>query len=96
MALESAGNLWFGNDNELGLTFWQSIDASVIPGIGATTMKYACARAHQGDDPNAWFKGSDDAIARLKSQAHWQTDVIAAWALGTGVDYWKTTRAVPL
>jgi hypothetical protein len=37
-----------------------------------------------------------DAIARLKSQAHWQTDVIAGWALGTGVGYWATTRAVPL
>ena len=30
-----------------------------------------------------------DAFARLKSQAHWQTDVIAGWALGTGVGYWS-------
>ena len=37
-----------------------------------------------------------DAYARLKSQAHWQTDVIAGWALGTGVGYWSTTRATPL
>jgi len=37
-----------------------------------------------------------DAIARLKSQAHWQTDVIAGWALGTGVGYWATTRAILL
>jgi undecaprenyl-diphosphatase len=37
-----------------------------------------------------------DAYARLKSQAHWQTDVIAGWALGTGVGYWSTTRAMPL
>lgn len=37
-----------------------------------------------------------DAVARLKSRAHWQTDVIAAWALGTGVGYWSTTRATPL
>jgi undecaprenyl-diphosphatase len=37
-----------------------------------------------------------DAFARLKSRAHWQTDVIAGWALGMGVGYWSTTRAVPL
>jgi undecaprenyl-diphosphatase len=37
-----------------------------------------------------------DAVARLKSQAHWQTDVIAGFLLGTGVGYWATTREVPL
>ncbi len=37
-----------------------------------------------------------DAVARLKSHAHWQTDVIAGWALGTGVGYWSTRRNVPL
>jgi len=37
-----------------------------------------------------------DAIARLKSQEHWQTDVIAGWALGTAVGYWATTRNTPL
>lgn len=37
-----------------------------------------------------------DAFARLKSQAHWQTDVIAGWLLGTGAGYWINTREVPL
>jgi hypothetical protein len=37
-----------------------------------------------------------DALARLKSQAHWQTDVIAGWALGTGIGYWTTTWKTPL
>lgn len=137
IALEVAGSLWLGNDNELGHTFWQTIDASAISGIGATAMKYAFSRARpsQDNDPNAWFKGSGhqsfpsgevtlqasfvtpfiandgrqhpwvwaleilplyDAVARLKSQAHWQTDVLAGWALGTGVGYWSTTRTVPL
>jgi undecaprenyl-diphosphatase len=36
------------------------------------------------------------AVARLKNQAHWQTDVLAGWALGTGVGYWSTTREVPI
>ena len=37
-----------------------------------------------------------DAIGRLKSHAHWQTDVIAGWALGTGIGYWSAKRQVPL
>src|SRR3977135_933761 len=58
IALEVAGSLWFGNDNELGHTFWQTIDASTISGIGATVLKYAFSRArpYQGNNPNAWFK----------------------------------------
>jgi hypothetical protein len=137
VAIEVAGSLWFGNDNELGHTFWQTVDASAVSGIGATVLKYAFSRARpdQGDNPNAWFKGGGyqsfpsgevtlqasfvtpfitnyarqdpwiwclellpmyDAMARLKSQAHWQSDVIAGWALGTGVGYWSTTRGTPL
>jgi hypothetical protein len=37
-----------------------------------------------------------DAIARLKSQEHWQTDVIAGWLIGSAVGYWATTRSTPL
>jgi undecaprenyl-diphosphatase len=37
-----------------------------------------------------------DAVARLKSQEHWQTDVIAGWILGTAAGYWATTRGTPL
>ena len=37
-----------------------------------------------------------DSIARLKSQAHWQTDVLAGWALGTASGYWSAHRATPL
>src|SRR5882757_2588772 len=137
IAVEVAGSLWFGNDNELGHTFWQTMDASAVSGIGATVLKYAFSRARpsQGNNPNQWFKGSGhqsfpsgevtlqasfvtpfianygrqhpwvwalevlplyDSFARLKSQAHWQTDVIAGWALGTAVGYWSTTRATPL
>ncbi|HEY0746436.1 MAG TPA: phosphatase PAP2 family protein [Steroidobacteraceae bacterium] len=136
IAAEVAGALWFGNDNPLGHTFWQSIDASVISGLGAEALKYSFSRPrpYQGT-ANQWFKGRCcqsfpsgevtlqasfvtpfivsyarenpwvwslellpvyDAIARLKSQAHWQTDVIAGGILGTGIGYWATTRAVPL
>lgn len=137
VAVEAAGSLWFGNDNELGHTFWQTIDASTISGIGAVILKrgFGRARPSQGNDPNQWFKGSCcesfpsgevtlqasfvtpfivnyarqypwiwslealpvyDAIARMKSHGHWQTDVIAGYALGSGVGYWATTRTTPI
>jgi len=36
------------------------------------------------------------SIARLKSQAHWQTDVLAGWALGSAVGYWSASRKTPI
>jgi undecaprenyl-diphosphatase len=137
IATEIGGALWLGNDNELGHTFWQTIDASVIAGLSADLLKltFSRARPDQGGDPNKWFQGKCcesfpsgevtlqasfvtpfianyshehpwiwalellpiyDGIARMKAQAHWQTDVIAGWALGTGVGYWASTREVPL
>jgi undecaprenyl-diphosphatase len=59
IAAELVGALWFGNDDKLGHTFWQTIDASVVSGVGAELLKYTFSRArpNQGDDPNRWFKG---------------------------------------
>jgi membrane-associated phospholipid phosphatase len=137
IAFEIVGSLWLGNDDKFGHALWQSVDASVISGIGAQILKYGFSRARpdQGNDPNRWFRGSCcqsfpsgevtlqasfvtpliatyarqepwvwaleaipayDAVARLKSHAHWQTDVIAGWALGSAVGYWSTTRATPI
>jgi membrane-associated phospholipid phosphatase len=137
IAVEVVGSLWLGNDDALGHTFWQTIDASTISGIGAAFLKrgFGRARPGQGGNPNQWFKGGCcesfpsgevtlqasfvtpfianyarenpwvwslealpvyDAIARMKSQAHWQSDVIAGWALGSAVGYWASTRATPL
>ena len=36
-----------------------------------------------------------DAVARVKNGAHWQTDVIAGWALGTGFGYFAAKHASP-
>jgi hypothetical protein len=137
IAVEGAGALWFGDDNKLGNTFWQTIDASVISGLGAEALKYGFSRARpiQGEGPDKWFQGSCcdsfpsgevtlqasfvtpfivdyqkehpwiwaleilpiyDGLARMKAQAHWQTDVLAGWALGTAAGYWSSTRKVPL
>jgi undecaprenyl-diphosphatase len=136
IAAEVAGGLWFGNDDDLGHTFWQTLDASAISGVGAAILKrsFSRARPNQGGNPNQWFKGACcesfpsgevtlqasfaapfianyarlhpwvwtlealpiyDGIARMKSQAHWQTDVIAGWLLGSAVGYWTTTRETP-
>lgn len=137
LGVEVVGSLWLGNDNNLGHTLWQTVDASAISGIASDLLKYAFSRArpYQGDNPNRWFQGSGyqsfpsgevtlqasfvtpfianyakqdpwiwsleilpiyDGIARLKSQAHWQSDVIAGWALGTAVGYWSTRRPIPV
>ncbi len=37
-----------------------------------------------------------DAYGRMKSQGHWQSDVIAGWLLGTAFGYWASQRKVPL
>jgi membrane-associated phospholipid phosphatase len=36
-----------------------------------------------------------DGIARMKSQAHWQTDVLAGFALGTAAGYYAHSRKSP-
>ena len=36
------------------------------------------------------------SIARMKVQGHWQTDVLAGFALGTGVGYYAHRRDSPL
>lgn len=37
-----------------------------------------------------------DAIARVKAQAHWQTDVLAGFAIGTAAGYWAHQRESPV
>jgi undecaprenyl-diphosphatase len=37
-----------------------------------------------------------DGIARIKSRAHWQTDVLASFAIGTGLGYYAHSRTSAL
>lgn len=37
-----------------------------------------------------------DGIARVKSQAHWQTDVLASLAIGTGIGWYAHERELPI
>ena len=36
-----------------------------------------------------------DGVARMKSHAHWQTDVLAGFALGTAAGYYAHNRSSP-
>lgn len=37
-----------------------------------------------------------DSIARVKSHAHWQSDVLASFAIGTGIGYYTHSRSSSL
>lgn len=37
-----------------------------------------------------------DAYGRMRSQGHWQSDVLAGWILGSAFGYWASQRKVPL
>jgi undecaprenyl-diphosphatase len=131
------GALVFGDNDQLGDTFWRSVDAMVITGVGAEAMKYTFQRERpsQTDNPDRFFAGSHaqsfpsgevaaisaavtpfivtygrdhpavyalallpayDAVARVKTHGHWQSDVLVGAALGTGVGLWAAHRDSPL
>ena len=133
----AGGALAFGDQDKLGDTFWRSVDAMLISGVGAEALKYTFQRERpsQTADPNRWFEGRHaesfpsgevtaitaavtpfivnyghdhpavyalallpayDAVARMKTRGHWQTDVLAGAALGAGVGIWATHRHSPL
>jgi len=131
------GALVFGDNDQLGDTFWRSVDAMVITSVGAEAMKYTFQRERpsQSDNPDRFFAGSHaesfpsgevaaisaavtpfivtygrdhpavyalallpayDAVARVKTHGHWQSDVLVGAALGTGVGLWAAHRDSPL
>jgi undecaprenyl-diphosphatase len=131
------GAVWLGSDDAFGHTLWQTVDASVVSGIGATALKFAFGRSRPaaGQGSNSWFHGRSnesfpsaevtlqanfvtplivkdaaqdpwvwaleslpvyDGIARMKSQAHWRSDVLAGWALGTATGLWAARRETAL
>lgn len=55
-----AGALAFGDEDKMGDTFWRSVDAMVVTGIGAEAMKHAFRRERpsQTSDPDKFFQGS--------------------------------------
>lgn len=53
------GALAFGDNDQMGDTFWRSVDSMVVTGVAATALKYTFRRERpsQTSDPNRWFKG---------------------------------------
>jgi PAP2 superfamily len=50
------------------------------------------------DNPAVWaleLLPAYDAIARVKVHAHWQSDVLAGWAIGTAAGYYAHSRDSP-
>jgi membrane-associated phospholipid phosphatase len=131
------GALAFGDNDKLGDTFWRSVDALAITGVGTEALKYTFQRERpsQTANPNRFFAGSHaqsfpsgevaaisaavtpfivnygsdhpavyalallpayDAVARVKTRGHWQSDVLVGAAIGTGVGLWTAHRDSPL
>jgi len=54
---------------------------------------------YRHDYPTVWaleLLPAYDAVARMKSRGHWQTDVLAGFAIGTGSGYLARSRDDPL
>lgn len=85
IAVEAGGALWLGNDDELGHTLWQSIDASAVSGVSAEVLKYAFSRQrpNQGGNPDKWFQGSccdSFPSGQVTLQASFVTPIILHYA----------------
>jgi undecaprenyl-diphosphatase len=53
---------------------------------------------YQKDTPSVWLLAALPAyvgVARMKAQAHWQTDILAGGALGAGIGYLSFKRDQP-
>lgn len=131
------GALWEGRDDRLGNTYWRSVDSMLMGAVAAGIGKaiFHRQRPINGNDPDAWFKSSNnqsfpsgevthitavvtpfiaeyqhdhpavwalailpiyDGIARMKSQAHWQSDILVGMALGVGVGLYAHGRSESL
>lgn len=132
----AGGALWLGDQNQLGDTFWRSVDSVAVTAVTTQALKWTFQRERPShtNDPNQWFKGlhaqsfpsgevatisaavtpfiltyghdhpsvyllallpAYDAVARVKTHGHWQSDVLFGAAIGAGVGYWATHRDSP-
>jgi PAP2 superfamily len=83
-------NAWFKSSSN------QSFPSGEVAHITAVVTPFI--KEYQNDNPWIWSLAAlpvYDGIARMKSQAHWQTDVIAGALLGGGIGYYNSTRNTP-
>jgi PAP2 superfamily len=83
-------NLWFkGHGN-------QSFPSGEVTAVSSIVTPVVLEYGH--DHPIAYaleLLPVYDALARMKVQAHWQSDVIAGFALGTGIGWWMHRNPHP-
>jgi undecaprenyl-diphosphatase len=83
-------NQWFKSGN-------RSFPSGEVAEISAIVTPYVLE--YRRDHPGVWaleLLPAYDGIARMKVQAHWQTDVLAGFALGTATGIWAHERNVPV
>ncbi|MBB6185946.1 phosphatase PAP2 family protein [Rhodanobacter sp. MP7CTX1] len=86
------------NPNE----FFKGVHATSFPSGEVTAISAAVTpfMAAYGDDHPAIYAlallPAYDAVARVKTHGHWQSDVLVGAALGTGVGLWASHRQSPL
>ncbi|MES2404131.1 MAG: phosphatase PAP2 family protein [Pseudomonadota bacterium] len=84
-------NQWFQG------TRYQSFPSGEVTAIAGAVTPFVVAYGH--DHPAVYaleLLPLYDAIARVKTRGHWQSDVLVGWALGTGVGIWAAHRDSPL
>jgi undecaprenyl-diphosphatase len=83
-------NAFFNNPND------KSFPSGEVTHITAIVTPFILN--YQNENPSIWGLAALPAyvgMARLKSQAHWQTDVLAGLALGSGMGYLASNRSNP-
>jgi membrane-associated phospholipid phosphatase len=84
-------NLWFQGKGHY------SFPSGEVTAVTAITTPFVFEYAH--DYPAVYallLLPAYDSVARMKVQAHWQTDVLAGVALGAGTGYFAHTRDSPI
>lgn len=75
----------------------QSFPSGEVTAISAAVTPFMVAYGH--DHPAVYALAllpAYDAIARVKTRGHWQSDVLVGAAIGTGVGLWAAHRQSPL
>jgi len=78
-------------------TRYQSFPSGEVTAIAGAVTPFVVAYGH--DHPTVYaleLLPLYDAVARVKTRGHWQSDVLVGWAIGTGVGIWAAHRDSPL
>src|SRR5699024_3634627 len=85
-------NLWFQ-----GCCGNNSFPSGEVTGMAALVTPFVLEYGH--DHPWVWALEAlplYDSIARMKTRGHWQTDVLAGWAIGTAIGWYAHSRKIPI